>query len=443
MARNLPQLTLKAVGKLNKHSLNRLKECLELQRNLYNSSLDWLTHRPGSDLRTLRDSLRKELTPLRREDPDYWNILRNVSDGTLQRAIVNHLRHTAPTEGVKPAGKPRRKSAERFRTLTISSPENPIIFPTKNLGLPKLKIKGLPAIRIKSSQIVPMDQQPSTVHITLKGGQIHVRLGYDQPPHPGLKPKEEVQTALGLDLGIALTVATSTGDTYLSPNEQYLAGQIRSAQQRLQKAIAAAIRLGHCGFRAILDEHNKQILSSKDRPRRELVWLKAPTKSYLRARETLTELYERRNTLRHDFRHRVTSAIIKLAEAQGKDLIAVEDLQIPNMTASARGTSANPGRNVRAKSGLNRSILQQGWAEILTMLAYKARKAGIRFISVWPAHSSQTCSNCGTVDPKSRRTQGHFACTTCGQEENADINASRVIAQRGLAKLRESALKLA
>ena len=441
MTRNLSQLTLKATGKLNKHSLSRLRECLELQRNLYNSSLDWLAHRPASDFRTLRDSLRKDLTSLRRENPDYWNILRNVSDGTLQRAIVNHLRHTAPAEGVKPAGKPRRKSAERFRTLTISSPDNRIIFPTKNLGLPKLKIKGLPAIRIKSSQIVPMDQQPSTIHITLKGGKIHLRLVYDQAQHPRLKPKDKVHTALGLDLGIALTVAASTGDTYLSPNEQYLAGQIRAAQQRLQRTIAAAIRLGHCGFRAVLDEHNKQLLSSRDRPRRELVWLKAPTKSYLKARENLTELYERRNTLRHDFRHRVTSAIIKLAQAQGSDLIAVEDLQIPGMTASARGTPTHPGRNVRAKSGLNRSILQQGWAEILTMLAYKARRAGIRFISVWPAHSSQTCSNCGSVDPKSRRTQGHFACTACGHEENADINASRVIAQRGLAELRERALK--
>ena len=168
-----------------------------------------------------------------------------------------------------------------------------------------------------------------------------------------------------------------------------------------------------------------------------------PTKSYLKARETLTDLYERRNTLRHDFRHRVTSEIIKLAQAQDKDLIAVEDLQISNMTSSAKGTPDNPGRNVRAKSGLNRSILRQGWAEILTMLAYKARKAGIRFISVWPAHSSQTCSNCGVVDPKSRRTRERFACTACGHEENADINASRVIAQRGLAKLRERALKFA
>ena len=72
---------------------------------------------------------------------------------------------------------------------------------------------------------------------------------------------------------------------------------------------------------------------------------------------------------RHDFRHRVTTEIIKLAKAQGRDLIAVEDLQISNMTASARGTPTHPGRNVRAKTGLNRSILQQGWAEILTMLA--------------------------------------------------------------------------
>ena len=64
---------------------------------LYNSSLDWLPHRPGSDFRTLRDSLRKDLTSLRSENPDYWKILLNVSDGTLQRAIINHLRHTAPT----------------------------------------------------------------------------------------------------------------------------------------------------------------------------------------------------------------------------------------------------------------------------------------------------------------------------------------------------------
>lgn len=262
-------------------------------------------------------------------------------------------------------------------------------------------------------------------------------------PPPKLKPIGQVLKALGLDLGIAITIAVSTGDAYLSPNEKRLAGQIKSAQQRLQKTIAAAMRLGHCGLKAVLDEQHKQVLSSKKKPRWAMVWLQAPTKSYLKARETLSRLYERRNTLRHDFRHRVTSEIVKLAQAQGKDLIAVEDLQISNMTASARGTESNPSRNRRAKSGLNRSILQQGWGEILELLAYKARKAGIRFISVWPARSSQTCSKCWTVDPKSRKTQNHFDCTACDHEENADFNASRVIAQRGLEKLRERAIKFA
>ena len=326
MARNLPQLTLKATGKLKKHSLSRLKEVIELQRKLYNSSLDWLAHRPSPDFRTLRDSLRKDPTSLRRDNPDYRNILLNLSDGTIQRAIINHLRHLAPAEGTKPAGKPRWKSPERFRTLTILSPDNRVIFLTKDMGLPKLKIKGLPAIRIKSSQILPNDQQPSTVHITLKRGQIHLRLVYDQTPHPRLTPKDEVQKALGLDLGVALTVAASTGDTYLSPNEQHLAGQIRSAQQRIQRNIAAAVRLGRCGFKAVLDEHNRQVLSSQDKPRRELVWLQAPTNSYLKARNTLTGLYERRNILRNGFRHRVTTEIINLAQGQSRDLIAVEDL---------------------------------------------------------------------------------------------------------------------
>ena len=442
MARNLPQLTLKATGKLNRHSRSRLEQVLELQRELYNSSLEWLTHRPAPDLGTLRDSLRKDLTSLRQEDPDYRGILRNVSDGTLQRAIVNHLRHAAPADGARPAGRPRRKPAERFRTITALSPDHRVIHPTKNLGKPKLKIKGLPAIRLKSSQTIPADRQPSTVHVTLKRGQIQVRLVYDQTPYPELKPRGEVRTALGLDLGIALTVATSTGDTYLSPNEQNLNQQIKTAQQGLQRTIAAGIRLGRCGFRAVLDESNRQALSPRGKPRRELVWLQAPTSSYLRARERLDGLYDRRNILRHDFKHRVTTGTVRLALAQAMDLIAVEDLHIPGMTASARGTSAKPGRNVRAKSGLNRSILQQGWAEILTMLDYKARAAGIRLITVWPGRSSQTCSSCGSVHPKSRRTQNHFACTTCGHQENADINASRVIAQRGLAKLRERALKL-
>ena len=53
----------------------------------------------------------------------------------------------------------------------------------------------------------------------------------------------------------------------------------------------------------------------------------------------------------------------------GFDLIRVEDLKIGNMTRSAKGTAGNPGRNVRAKAGLNREILRSGWGLLVRRLA--------------------------------------------------------------------------
>lgn len=436
MARNLPQLTVKAKGKLNRGGLQRLVTAIDLQRDLYNACILWLRARSETGRNTIRDLLRKDLNELRGENQDYGGIHRKVSDGIIERAISSHLRHTVPQEGTEPAGTPRLKTPERFRTLTILSRDKNATVRFRRNGRPKLKITGLPAIRLASTQDIPAGQQPSAMHITLKQGSIHVRLVYDQTRHPPLNPKPQVKTAPGIDLGEVLTIAVSNGLTYVSPNEEKVYAQLKEAQQKLQRTITAAMRVGYCGFKAVLDYGNKQALTAKGWPRRELVWLKAPTKSYLKARDTLSNLYDQLNQLRKDFRHRVTSEIVSTALEQGVDLIAVQRLQIPNMTASAKGTIDNPGRNVAAKSGLNRRILQQGWGEIIEMLDYKARKAGLRFVQVWPGRSSQTCCQCGAVDAKSRRFQQDFCCTTCGHNDNADLNASRVMAQRGLKIIR-------
>ena len=193
---------------------------------------------------------------------------------------------------------PTRRTNRRSKTSGQTPPEirrkvpyphhpltrQPDHLPTKHLGLPKLKIKGLPAIRLKSSRILPLDQQPSTVHITLKGGQIHLRLVHDQTPHPGHQRTKSDRPGPG-----PRHRPDHSHLNHLPLPQRAIPHPTDPAQQRLQKAIAAAIRLGHCGFKAVLDEHN-QVLSSRDKPRRELVWLKTPTKSYLRARETLTDL---------------------------------------------------------------------------------------------------------------------------------------------------------
>ena len=100
------------------------------------------------------------------------------------------------------------------------------------------------------------------------------------------------------------------------------------------------------------------------------------------------------------------------------------------MVRSAKGTREKAGRNVRAKAGLNRSILDQGWHMFGTFLAYKLGESGGRLIEV-PAHyTSQTCAECGVIDAGSRQSQSRFVCTGCGHAANADENAAINILRR-------------
>ena len=161
------------------------------------------------------------------------------------------------------------------------------------------------------------------------------------------------------------------------------------------------------------DGSNHQVKSRRGRPKYEIRWLGPQTSGYRKTRVKLQTLYDRRNQLSRDFRHRTTTEIVKRAIAGGNDLIVTEDLQIAGMTRSARGIESDPGRNVRAKSGLNRRILQQGWGNVQEMLDYKAARAGIGHLRVYPGGTSQTCGQCGTRDAASRVSQAEFRCSHC------------------------------
>jgi putative transposase len=123
--------------------------------------------------------------------------------------------------------------------------------------------------------------------------------------------------------------------------------------------------------------------------------------------------------VRSDFLHKLSTGI---SENQAR--VYVEGLQIKNMSASARGTVEDPGRNIKAKSGLNKSILDQGWYEFKRQLDYKLSWSGGILIEVNPRRTSQTCSCCGHTAKENRVSQDVFRCQVCGHEENADINRS-------------------
>jgi putative transposase len=115
------------------------------------------------------------------------------------------------------------------------------------------------------------------------------------------------------------------------------------------------------------------------------------------------------------------------------NVVVIEDLSTKNMTKSASGTVEKPGKNVNAKSGLNKSILNMGWYQMKTMLEYKV---GIALIEVDPRHTSQKCSACGTTSKTHRKDQAHFLCDDCGNEMNADHNAAINILHRGMATVK-------
>lgn len=110
--------------------------------------------------------------------------------------------------------------------------------------------------------------------------------------------------------------------------------------------------------------------------------------------------------------------------ARRYDLIGVEDLKIPSMTRSARGTLQAPGKNVAQKAGLNRGILTSGWGRLVERLEHKAPG---RIVKVNPAYTSQTCNSCGHVAAENRQSQAVFSCVACGHRTHADINAARNI----------------
>ena len=132
--------------------------------------------------------------------------------------------------------------------------------------------------------------------------------------------------------------------------------------------------------------------------------------------------------VRNDFLHKNSTTISK-----NHALIVMEDLKVSNMSASASGSLEKPGRNVRAKSGLNKAILDQGWYEFRRQIGYKLTWLGGTLLLVPPRNTSLTCNNCGCIDKGNRISQAQFKCVSCGHVDNADFNAAKNILAAGQA----------
>ncbi|EBS1326597.1 transposase [Salmonella enterica subsp. enterica serovar Muenchen] len=152
--------------------------------------------------------------------------------------------------------------------------------------------------------------------------------------------------------------------------------------------------------------------------------------NWQKQKRKIQRLHSRIANIRRDYLHKVTTTISKKHA-----MIVIEDLKVSNMSRSAAGTVSQPGRNVRAKSGLNRSILDQGWYEMRRQLEYKQHWRGGQVLAVPPAYTSQRCACCGHTAKENRLSQSKFRCPVCENTANADVNGARNILAAGHAVL--------
>ena len=210
------------------------------------------------------------------------------------------------------------------------------------------------------------------------------------------QPVPAAATAIGIDVGIA-RFATMSDASFLAPLNSFKKHQQRLA--KYQRRMSRKVKFSN---------------------------------NWKKAKARVQKIHTGIANARKDFLHKATTTI-----SQNHALVCIEDLQVRNMSRSSKGTSEQPGKKVRQKSGLNRSILDQGWGEFRRQLEYKASWHGGLVLAVPPHNTSRTCPCCGHIAKENRQTQAQFLCVECGYANNADVVGAINILSRGMQILRD------
>jgi putative transposase len=197
-------------------------------------------------------------------------------------------------------------------------------------------------------------------------------------------------SSIGVDMGIAKFITLSNGE-YKEPLSAFRKSENKLAKE--QRKLSKKIK-----FSANWQKQNSKVQS----------------------------IHSKIANCRKDYLHKSSTEI-----SNNHAMISIEDLRVSNMSKSSKGNEEKHGKNVKAKSGLNKSILDQGWYEFRRQLEYKQLWKGGLVIAVPAAYTSQTCPCCQHVSKDNRKTQSKFKCVECDYENNADVVGAINILERG------------
>jgi putative transposase len=243
-------------------------------------------------------------------------------------------------------------------------------------------------VRYRKSRVIPGGIRNVTV--SASGGEWFVSILTQQDV---ARPVAQ-GPAIGIDMGITRFATLSDGRFYTPLNS------FRRHETALAKAHRSASR---------------KVKYSNN-------WKKGKAK--------VQRIYIRMANARRDYLHKISTPISK-----NHAVVVVEDLRVSAMSKAEATRSGYVIPSARAKRGLNKSILDQGWFEFRRQLSYKMRWSGGRLIAVSPRNTSITCPACRHVAKANRLSQAQFWCEVCGFKENADLVGAMNVLRAGHARL--------
>lgn len=278
-------------------------------------------------------------------------------------------------------GYPRFKPHQRFDTVTFVHGDGGAYLPDDA----RVRMQGIGHVKVYQHR--PVRGRVKQFSVTREGRHWYVSVICTDVP---TQVRPLTGAVVGIDRGVTHLLADSDGGFVANPRHYAVArDRLATAQRNLSRKKRGSAR------------------------RRK-------------AAQRVAAAHRKVRNSRRDCLHKLSRRLVDTY-----DLLALEDLKVINMTRSAKGTVDNPGTNVAAKSGLNKSIFDAGWGVLQNMLLYKAEDAGVEVVLVNPRNTSRRCHACGHTSADNRQGEV-FLCQSCGHSAHADTNAARNILRLGL-----------
>ncbi len=388
-----------------KLTINRWLKMLRLQYNyLLQERFNWYEQNRCSvnvcplvcHLPELKDnpdyySQKSSLTTLKKERPWYGEIHSQVLQDMVKRVELAMQRYIKGDCNGSRSGKPRFKNKVRYRSFTYTQIKN------EDLQGNKLYLSKIGWVKIILHRPIPDGFQIKTAIISKKADGIYVTLSLEDKSVPDpITPDESptMDNSVGVDMGVLVMWASSDGDIE-QPRKHFRTAQNKLAHVQRRK-----------------NKHRKG-----SRSRRKLA-----------LREARIHLHIARQ--RKQFHNESANRLI----SKGAKHIFVEDLNTKGLTKRNKAKVDENGKYLpngqSAKSGLTKSILDNGWGQFVDILAHKAVNAGVSVSCVNPKNTSQVCSCCDAYVPKDLEVRLHVC--GCGYQEDRDVNAAINIKRVGL-----------